>query len=419
MLEGVLWKALGFIGAILAALHALATPFVRGLTEQANVDYPNMPLTADQCAVGVVKHAIDHMTAAEEARLSGYDAARFDTLITMTGNPPGPETLMTMWNRRIIDEEGVRRGLHQGILRDDWTDNYLKLQTRVLTGAEVVEAAVQNHLGDAEARRRWEMADGDPADYDIAYATHGNPPGVQEMLFMWRRGKLTEAEVIQGIRESRLKDKYIKPMMEMAEYLPPARTVTTLLAHGAIDTMRAHQLFQANGLSDEMATAYVASAMHTKTATQKELTVGQVTALYADGILTREQGLADLHKVGFGDPEANLILDLAEAKAEQQVRTHAIGRVRAMYLAHKTDLGKAQADLAKLGVDAAQTQRLLTVWEIEQAAPSKTLTLGQLNAALKDDLITKDDYLTRVISLGYDQADAELLSKIAVPPETP
>lgn len=407
------------IGMLFGVAQAAATSLVRFFMEEANTQYPNAPLTPQECAVGVVKNTIPGGDWEGEARLSGVDPERFRALVGLTGNPPGPETLLTMVNRRIINANEAIQGMKEGFLRNDWIDQYMRLDKRVLSQSEVVQAAVQGHLDEVDARLRWEYADGDPADYDVAYATAGNPPGVQQMLSLWRRGYVTQAEVEQAIRESRLKNKYIPAVLHLAEYVPPPRTITTLLSHGAIDTIKAHQLFQANGLTDEMATAYVASALHTKTASQKELSVGQVTALYTDGIITRPEALDDLHKVGYGDPEANLVLDLAERRAEQAVRTRVVNRVREMFVTRKIDLATAQADLAKLKVDSAQTERLLTVWQIEQQAPTRTLTLGQLNAAYKAELIPHDDYIARVMNLGYDAADADLLSKIVVPPETP
>lgn len=407
------------IGVVVSGGAAFAASLVRAISQGQNDVWPNEPLTPQECAVGVVKNTIPGGDWEGEARLSGIDPERFRALVGLTGNPPGPETLLTMINRNIINADEARQGMKEGFLRNDWIEQYMRLQQRVLSQSEVVQAAVQGHLEDADARRRWEQADGDPADYDVAYATAGNPPGVQQMLSLWRRGYVTQAEVEQAIRESRLKNKYIPAVLHLAEYVPPPRTITTLLSHGAIDTIKAHQLFQANGLTDEMATAYVASALHTKTASQKELSVGQVTALYTDGIITRPEALDDLHKVGYGDPEANLVLDLAERRAEQAVRTRVVNRVREMFVTRKIDLATAQADLAKLKVDSAQTERLLTVWQIEQQAPTRTLTLGQLNAAYKAELIPHDDYIARVMNLGYDAADADLLSKIVVPPETP
>lgn len=414
----VLWIG-AFVGAMIFGAAAGATAFIRALTQRANAQRPNQPLSAAECAAGVVKGAIPYEDALSEARLNGYDRERFDALVTVTGNPPGPETLIGMLHRGITDEEGVKRGLRQGYFRNDWIDEYLNLQHNLLSPAEVINADVQNQMPKQQARAQWAELGMRPWDYDVAYGVAGNPPGVEQMLHLRNRGVMTTEEVIQGIRESRVKDKYIDKVLHLGEYLPPPRSITTLLAHGALDTMRAHQLFMAAGLSDELATAYVASALHVKTATQKELTVSQVTGLYADGILTRAQAVEDLAKVGYAGTEANLVLDLADAKAEQRLRVGAIDRIRTMFLSHKLNLAEAHADLAKLGVEGVQLERLVKVWQIEEQAPTKSLTLGQLNAAYKDELIPKADYLSRVIGLGYSAADADLLSKIQVPPETP
>lgn len=406
------------IGGVLGGAQATAIALIRFLSEAANITHANLPLTPEQCAAGVVKGSIPGGDWVGEAKLSGLDDVRFAAMVAMTGNPPGPETLLTMLNRGIIGPDDVRRGMAEGYLRNDWIDAYGNLAHSLLSPAEVIQAVVQNHLDDANGRAVW-AADGmDPTQYDIALATAGNPPGVMEMLTLMKRGYMSEADVEQGIRESRLKDKYIPAVLHLAEYLPPPRTVTTLLAHGAIDQPTAQDLFQKAGLSPALAAAYVQSALHVKTASQKQLTVSEVSSLYSDGILTQQQALDDLSKVGYAESDAQLVLDLADAKAAQKLRTQAVDRVRTMYLSRKLTDGQVQADLAKLGLDPTATSRLLTVWQVEQGTPTKTLSIAQLDKAYKDSIITHDDYINRALGLGYSPDDAEILAQIDVPPPT-
>lgn len=414
----ILWIG-GMIGAVLSGAAAYATSIVRAIANQVNDEYPNAALSPEQCAVGVVKNTRPGADWRGEARLSGVDEERFDAMVGLTGNPPGPETVLDMLNRGIVDESTAEQGLRESYLRPEWVPIMMRLRYGILSGLEVVRAAVQGHLSDGDARARWAASGRDPADYDVAFQTAGRPPGIEQMLHLMHRQLVTAADVEQAIRESDIKDKYIPAVMRLGDYLPPPRTITTLLSHGAIDTGRAHELFMKAGLDEQLATEYVNSALHAKSASHKELAVGQVKSLYSDGVITRAQALGYLAQIGYDAQAGGLVLDLADAAAEQKLRQAAVNRVRALFVAGKINAAQVHADLARAGLDAAAADRLLTYWGIEQSAPFKTLTLGQINAAFKKGLIDRGDFLARARGLGYDLADANLLADIDVPPTTP
>lgn len=411
----LLWVG-GVIGGVFLGAQALAIAVVRSITQSENNKYPNQPLTPEQCAVGVIKNTRPGADWQGEARLSGLDDPRFQAMVDMTGNPPGPETVLDMWNRGKIDEATAVQGLRESYLRPEWVPHMQSIRYAILSGLEVVRAAVQGHLSDSDARAKWAESGRDPGDYDVAYATEGRPPGIQQMIELWHRGYVGEADVVQAIKESDIKDKYIPAVLHLGDYFPPPRTITTLLSHGAMDVPTAHKYFMAAGLSDELATIYVNSALHAKSASHKELAVGQVKSLYADGIITRAEALQYLARIGYDDQTGNLVLDLADSAAEQKLRAAAVNRVRALFVADKINAAQVHADLARAGLDAPAADRLLKYWGIEQSAPFKTLTLGQINSAYKKGLIDEGDFLARARGLGYDLADAQLLAAIDIPP---
>lgn len=413
---------LGFgimVGVITQGFGAIASALLSILRQDSQHATPIEPLSPEAAATAVVKGAAQYADCQDEAQLSGVDKARFDVLVELTGNPPGPETLIDLLNRGVLHENQVERGMRQGYIKDEWIPYLIDAQHRLLTAIEYVEAAVQNHLSYDDAKAKATQAGLAPEEFDTAYQTAGNPPGVVEMLHLMLRGHLSAAQVEQGIRESRYKDKYIPALMALAEYLPPPRTVTTLLSHGAIDTQTAHELFVKNGLTQQLADAYVASALHTKTASHKELSVTTIRSLYADGLISRADAVSDMARVGYTPTDANLVLDLAAATARQKIRNQAINRVRTLFVSRKLDKAQASADLAKLGVDAEQTGFLMDAWAVELTVPTRTLTVGQLNTAYKLKLITETEFIARVEGLGYDTADATILAHIDVPPTAP
>ena len=420
LLERVAFSIMSIIGAALAGAGASAAGFVQRLRNQSLDNSRNTPLPPELVAAAVLKGHVDEGAGAAEAAFAGVDAQRFKVMVDTAGNPPGPETLLDLWRRGKIDAGRLVTGLREGFLRNDWIDVYEARRFDPLSAIEYLQAAVQGHLDEGQAIERAGERGVDPDDARLLYETLGVPPGVMEMLRLWKRGVISEDEARQVIRESHYKNKYTDAILALADYYPPPRTITTLLSHGAISEADAQRYFQAAGLSPQLAQAYVASALHAKTASHKELGVSTVRTLYADHMLSRDDALADLAKLGYGGQEANLLLDLSAAQARQKLRTQAINRVRSVFVAGKIDASTARADLGTIGVDADQVEELLKLWAIEQTTPSRVLTIGQLNQAVKKGIITEAEFMDRAVKLGYVESDARILYEIDAggPPAT-
>lgn len=407
------------VGVIFGAAGSVGAASMTRLRQLVLRRWPVTALDPALAADAVVRNVLPGGDWAGEAELAGIDRARFDALVMLAGNPPGPQELLEQWRFGQITDGELEHGIRQGRLKDEWIDFYKAQRHLPLSAGDAVRAAVQNHVSYDYARRVADMWGVAGDEFDVLYQTAGRPPGIQEMLSLWRRGIVTEADVDQAVRESDVKDKYLGPIKRLAEYVPPPRTVTTLLSHGAIDRATAEDLFRKYGLSPELAAAYAASAVHAKAATHKELASGQVSSLYADRLISRDAAVADLVRIGYSTSEAGLILDLADDRARQKIRTQAVNRVRTLFVGHKIDRAGAESDLAKIGVAADQVAELLPLWAIEQSTPTKQLTQAELTRAFRAQVIDLDTFRARLRGLGYDQADADILVALAAPPQSP
>src|SRR5450631_3831435 len=129
----------GIIGAVLGAAGALAAPFVEAIRQTAFETNPNVAITPDQAAVAVVKNIDPTLDWTGEAKLSGIGPERFAELVKLTGNPPGPETLLEMWRRLPgFAEADARRGMLEGYLKDEWIADYEALKYGILSPADYV-----------------------------------------------------------------------------------------------------------------------------------------------------------------------------------------------------------------------------------------------------------------------------------------
>lgn len=420
---GWLLDVIGFVGLALGGAQAAAISRLDELSQDAWAATPHRRLTPPTLAEMVVKNVITLDQGAAEAAFSGMRRDRFEDLVRATGNPPGSGELLTLWRRRKISDDEIHTGLRQGYLKDEWSSFIMDLRHDPLALGEAVQAAVQNHLS-YDAAAEYADMNGVARDvFDIMFANAGNPPGPGEVLDLWNRGDLTEAEVDQALRESRLKDKWIEPLKRRAIHKIPMRTITTLITHGAIDDPTAIQHLRELGYVQTDAEAIVSAAHFAKAAPLKTLTVTAIKQLFVDHLITREQAIADLATLSYPEAVSAQILDLAAHEIAIRDRRATISKIRAAYLRRDITRVEASGDLDKIGTDGAQRDALLGLWDIELDVNRVGLTPAQVVHAGKLELFEPEEVLARLIADGYSEMDAVILGMIGgaipLPPKQP
>ena len=78
------------------------------------------------------------------------------------------------------------------------------------------------------------------------------------MLAWHNRGLMGTAEVVQGLRESRLNNKYIGLVLSASEALPPMETIRSMYNHATIDKERALDLLGKHGYAPDVAQRFIA-----------------------------------------------------------------------------------------------------------------------------------------------------------------
>ena len=71
----------------------------------------------------------------------------------------------------------------------------------------------------------------------------GEPPSLGDMLHLFRLGKMTEANVIKGIRQSNLKDEWIPTVLRLGLQVPSPEAILEALLQGQIDEPGARALY--------------------------------------------------------------------------------------------------------------------------------------------------------------------------------
>ena len=403
----MLWQVAGqFIGPAIG-------PVVQAEANIANSAMPNVPLSPADVAEAQLRNVDVPGGAAAEAAMSGVNADRFAVLAQLAGNAPDPGSLAVALRRGIVDQARFVHGVRQGRLRDEWTDVVQALSVVQPSPESMLAAYLEGQLGEGEARDRYARLGGDPAYFDILYNTQGQAPTPTQALELANRGIIpwsgSGAGVVsyeQAFLEGPWRNKWAASFRALAEYLPPPRTVTAMHKEGSLSTAEATKLLEKQGLTPELAAAYLASSSHQKVAAAKELATTTVLTLYRDRIIPRAVAATFLEAERYTPAQADYILQVEDMRVSERFITAAVGRVHTLYVSHKITATAAMAALAQFGVDNAQAKELADLWGHERAANVRQLTPAQVEAAFGYGIIDQPTAIAQLVDMGYSAYDA-------------
>lgn len=442
--KGTIFEQLLVWGVLNQLLGDLLGPTLELLRQQLNTLEPTAALTPVQLADMVIKNIVSEADAAAEAAKNGIDSGRFHQMVLETGEPPGLSDVLMMWRRQIISEgpdtpgvASVDAAIRTSRIRNEWADAIKASRVVPITAGEAVAATLRNQIGRDEGARLAYENGIDGADFDILVNTTGRPPSLTELLTLARRGIIgwgnldpatqtpdpSALTFAQGILEGDTKDKWLPMYARLGEYIPPPRTITTLLRSGAITADMANQLFEQQGLSPELAKAYVASVTTSKTSTHKNIALSSVLTMYEEGLVTQAQATPLIAQLGYDPTEITFLLALADHKRAQTQLNSAINRIRALFQGHKIDAAQVTSQLTQLQVPADQITAFLAEWTVVKTANVRQLTPAQMFDAFRYGIWDQAKATDELVGLGYTPYDAwvflSIHNKAALPNEPP
>lgn len=402
-----------------ALVSAGLGPYLAELTSLVNQTSPLVPLSPEVAAEIVIRNVWDRDRAATEASRSGVNADRFAALVELAGNAPDPQSLAVALRRKLIDQATYTRGIRQGRLRDEWADLVQRLAVQQPSPVAMLDAYLEGQLTEGEARAKYAELGGDPDYFDVLYHTQGQAPSPVQAADMANRGIIPwtgegpdAVSFRQAFLEGPWRNKWEAPMREAAAYLPPPRTVTAMYNEGSIDRATAIGLLTKQGLTPELAAAYVASGSAQKTQAARDLSVSTIETLYRDRLIDQATATGMLEALGYDATESGFLLAVVDLQVVQRYVSTAVGRVHTLYIGHKLVRAEAQALLVQLAVPPDSVTGLLSTWDLERVANVATLTAAQIASALGSELVDQGTAQGMLQEIGYQPHDAWLYLSI-------
>jgi hypothetical protein len=396
-------------------IGAAVGPYLNALTAEVNSLTPIAPLSPDVAAGSVIRNLWPVDRAASEAAMSGVNRERFDVLVGLSGDAPAPQELAVALRRGLIDAATYQRGIRQGRLRDEWSDLIQRLAVQEPSPIAILQAYLEGQVDEGTARSLYAKLGGAPDYFDILYNSQGSAPTPTEAAEMARRGVIPwggrGAGVVsfeQAFLEGPWRNKWQKPFRTLAEYLPPPRTVTAMYREGSLSRSEALDLLVKQGLTPDLAAAYLQSGSDQKTAPTKDLAQSTVTTLYRDRLISRGDAQDMLVALKYDATEADFILQIEDVRVAERFLSSAVARVHTLYVGHKISRSQATSVLAQLQLPAGNVTDLVAVWDYERAANVRGLQPSEVFAAFRYQIVDQPTAQQMLVELGYLPHDAWL-----------
>lgn len=407
-------------GVLYGVTQQAMGPEFQEIANKVNSANPLVPLSPSQAATAVLKGELSTASGASEAAMGGIDAGRFATMVRMAGSPPGLAELLSLYRRGEVTDAEMEKAVKESDIKDEYWQNGMikKLGQVPPSPVDFLQAYLEGQVSESEAKDLYQAFGGIMSYkghniFDIMFNTRGTAPTPTEALELLNRGIISErgtgpnsTSYEQAFLEGPWRNKWLDPFLALRRYLPPPRTISTLIGHGAISDAYALELFMQNGLNHEDAAAYVKDAHSTATEVQRNLAVSEIQTLYYDQAISRTQASSFLEGIGYSKGDANFILLIQDLRRERTFLESAISRVRTLFVDHKLSRTDAVGSLGKLKVPSSQVTNLLVTWTLERNANIPQLTESQVAAAFYYRAMDQTEAMDGLQKLGYSPYDA-------------
>lgn len=369
----------------------------------------DQPLSPADAALAVLRGNISQADGEAIAAENGIDPTAFGVIIGNTGEPPGLEQLLEGYRRGFIDQATLTKGILQSRYRDEWVPFLTQLRYQPMSTADAVNATVQNQLDAATAEAISQQNGLEPGSFATLLATAGEPLSRTEMEDLYNRGVVTKDDVIQALRESRLKNKYNEWSFDLHAKLLPVSEMQRAVLYGTMPEATAVANAMKLGYSKEDATALIESGIAVRVEDARKSVITAMQSLYEIGAMSPSDLEGGITGLGYSDKQARFIVEASEFHREQKLLALGIRAIRTKYLSRHIDRTTASGLIDKLGIPASGRDYMLSTWDVEAQGYTTELTTAQILKALKLELITVQEAGDRLIAKGYNQADAQLL----------
>ena len=382
------------------------------------------------------------------AQKLGYDEYQADLIIEAHRPLPSADELIYAFKKWGFSDTSIKEYL--GWLGYKGWANMIKLESyyRIPSIQDIIRFMVREAFN-PYAVERYRMLEEFPEDavkyaeiqgltrdwvekYWIAHWELPSPTQVFDMYHRIDKEPHEDSEPIESpysgeVRYRRISKEVINDYLKFADYLHYWRDKLLRISENVLTRVDVRRLYEL-GIFDEddVFFAYIEagySEEHAKVLT--DFTILQVVSeeinkvrnelieAYVDGAISLDELRRYLEGLHINKTAIEILLAYAEWKKSNELRKRIIKAIRERFLDGDLDEVGVTTELAKWGFRVEEINRYLDLWGEERRAKRKYLTKTEIVKAFKKGIFDWDEAKRRLVTLGYEEEDAEVLLKLA------
>lgn len=338
----------------------------------------------------------------KSARELGYSEQWFQALTLAAQSVPDITTLIELRRRNLVDDGQVADTLRRAGFDELWVETLPSLGEVPLSVPDAALALLRGSISEARARQVADLNGISHDDLGVIVDNTGEPPAVEELLGLWRRGAIGEAELERGIRQSRVRNEWIPAVKQLGIIPPSPADALDAYLKGQIGEGTAKQRFeQAGGDPSWFQTAYDAAGEAPTPVEAGEMANRGLIPWTGTG-----PGVVSFEQAFLEGPWRNKWLKPFRAVVEYLPPPRT---VTALLNEGAITVAEAQDLLQKTGL----TPELAKAYTLESShtktRKQRDLTVSQIETLYRDQAIDQATATAMLVSLGYDDTEAAFI----------
>lgn len=377
----------------------------------------------------------------EDLRDQGFSNERIAVFQELSQFLPGPQDLVMWMAREVFEPDSVARyGLDNEFDRLDLSlfakvgvspeqaRNYWRAHWQHASWRQVIEMLHRGQLTEEEVSDWFRLVEIPPFWRDKLIATSWNVPTRVDVRRWWDLRTIDEARLREVYEHQGYHGKDLDDYVLWTKVYVAFPDLVARWRNGWITEEDVRTELLTLGMPpdrvEELIQTKIKAARPERTVKERDLTKADIYRGVKNNVIEREQGFELLRDLGYSDFEAEYLLllnaplgsDDASAKRRELTKADLKSAVKQQLVTPD----EAVERLIALRYAPADAQFLGNLYAglipIETVAPQRELTKSDIGKALRKGILGPNESLTLLIDLGYSQDDAEILISANMPP---
>ncbi len=402
--------------AIGMATSEVLTPFIKPASYSAWAARPVNKAGAPDYIEAYFKGVITEGTLRKELREMGFNDQVIDMMVKTRQSLLSVGDIQTLYNRGELSETEAHQRLKEMGFDARERKEILSLAGYIPTVPDFIRMAVREVFTPdiaqkyglfedypEELTRLAKMAGLNPEYAKYYWAAHWDLPSMTEGFEMYHRGIITYDELKTLLRSLDVMPYWREKLIKLSETPFTRVDVRRMYQLGVLSFEEMVKAYQDLGYSKEKAEKMARFVQTDVMEEERNLSKTEVTTLYREGVLNRDDAFSFLRDLGYPEEHANYILALEDMRISAERFRLIKSAVKRRYVRGLIDRNDVVVLLSKWGISSQEIEKAVEAWDLEKEEVSAIPTKAELFRFFKKGIIDRETLKDMLRKLGYEQ----------------